>query len=244
MKILDGKKLADKILSSLKITRLKLAVILVGNDPSSKLYVSKKRQACEKYGIGFQLFAFPSNIKQEELEKEIKDIAEKDNTGILIQLPLPEGLNTERVLELIPPHKDVEGFVSSNKSPIVYVVEEFLKEYDISLENKNILVVGKGRLVGKPISQWLEKKGLDFQIIDQSTEDINKYILEADVIISGAGEKNLIKDIKQGAVVIDFGPDVNFEKVKLKTSYITPPIGGTGPMTIACLLKNLSELKN
>ncbi len=244
--ILDGKKLANKILNSLEIKekRLKLAVVLVGDDPSSKLYVSKKRQACEKYGIYFQLFSFSSDIKQEELEKQIKDIAKQDNTGILIQLPLPKQLDVQRVLDLIPADKDVEGFVSSNKSPIVCVVEEFLKEYDISLEGKNMLVVGKGRLVGKPIAQWLESQGLEFQIVDQSTEDISKHLLEADVIISGAGEKNIIKDIKEGAVIIDFGPDVDFERVKLKASYITPPIGGTGPMTIACLLKNLSQLKN
>jgi len=239
--ILDGKKLADKILSNLRISQLKLAVILVGDNPSSKLYVSKKKQACEKYGIEFELFKFDSNINQEDLEKKIKSI---DATGIVIQLPLPNNIDTERILNLISANKDVEGFVSDNKSPIVCVVEEFLKEYDISLDNKKILVVGKGRLVGNPIAKWLESKGLDYTIVDQSTKDISQELLKADVIISGAGKKNLIQNIKNKAVVIDFGPDVNFEKVKDKASYITPPVGGTGPMTIACLLKNLSELKN
>jgi len=239
--ILDGKKLADKILNNLKVSQLKLAVILVGDDPSSKLYVSKKGETCKKYGIEFELFEFSENIKQEELEEKIKNI---NATGIVVQLPLPETLDTERILSLIPADKDVEGFVSNNKSPIVCVVEEFLKEYNISLENKNILVVGKGRLVGKPIAQWLESKGLDYVIVDQSTKDISQELLKADIIISGAGKKNLIQNIKDKAVIIDFGPDVDFEKVKDKASYITPPIGGTGPMTIACLLKNLTQLKN
>lgn len=251
--ILDGKKLADKILDNLKKEikekqlKLKLAVVLVGESELSQTYINRKREAAKRAGVDFELFSFPEDISQEELENKIKNI--KDATGIVIQLPLPENIDTDKILNIIPEEKDVEGFVSGIKSPIVLAIEELLKEYGIPLQGK-IVVIGKGRLVGKPVAEWLENKGLDFKVIDKSEKNISSITKKADVIISGTGTPNLIKQdmVKKGVVVIDVGTcklegkvigDVDFEKVCLKAKCITPCIGGVGPLTIACLLRNL-----
>jgi methylenetetrahydrofolate dehydrogenase (NADP+)/methenyltetrahydrofolate cyclohydrolase len=257
--ILDGKKLADKILNNLKKEikekqlKLKLAVVLVGGDELSETYVSKKREAAETTGIGFELLRFSESISQEELESSIKDI--KDATGIVVQLPLPKNIDTGRILKAIPGSKDVEGFVSNIDSPLVLAIDGILKEYNVSLKNKNIVVIGKGRLVGKPVADWLTKKGLSFKIIDKSEKDISSITKQADLIITGTGSPNLIKQdmIKRGVAIIDAGTcrmegktvgDVDFENVCDKAKCITPCIGGVGPLTIAFLFKNLLKLKN
>ena len=237
MKIIDGKKISEKILNRLekeireKQLKIKLAVILVGDDPKSKIYVRKKEEVCERVGIDFELFKPSGDIQETELVEEVGKIV-KDNTisGIVIQLPLPEHINTDEIFKLIPKEKNVESI-----SPVVCAIGHILQEYDISLENKKIVLIGKGRLVGIPVGEWLDKQGLSFSGI----EDIQ----QADIIISGAGQPNLIKKdmIKDGAVVIDIGGDVSPE-VSEKAGYITPAIGGIGPVTIACLLENLVKL--
>lgn len=235
--IIDGKQISEKILSKVedKIKneqlKLKLAVVLVGDDASSKIYVRKKGEAAERVGVDFELFEFPEDIKEEELIQEIKNIADDFSiNGIVIQLPLPEKFDTDEILNLVPMDKDVESI-----SPVVSAIEYILDEYNISLQGKKIVVVGKGVLVGIPVGEWLFKQGLTFSGI----EDIQ----EADVIISGVGQKDLItKDmVKEGAVVIDVGGDVSFD-VKEKAGYITPVIGGVGPVTVACLLENLTKM--
>jgi len=235
MIILDGKKLSEKILKNLKREikkkrlKLKLAVILVGRDPVSTIFVRQKQKACEKVGIDFELFEFPSRISAAKLKKEIRKIVEDpNNSGIVIQLPLPKNLHTEEILNLIPKEKDAEI-----SSPVVCAVRRLLKEYKISLKNKNIVLVGRGRLVGQPVANWLRKQKIKFSDIDK--------IKKADIVISGVGKPNLIKGgmIKKGVVVIDVGGDVDFKSVSKKASYITPVPGGVGPMTVACLLRNL-----
>lgn len=234
MKILDGKKLSEEILKRLekeigeKQLKLKLAVVLVGDNPNSKIYVRKKEEACKRVGINFELFKFSGDIQKTEFFEKIEKIV-KDNviSGIVIQLPLPEHINVDEILKLIPKEKNAE-FIS----PVVCAIDHILKEYNISLENKKIVLIGKGRLVGIPVGEWLNKQGLPFSGI----EDIQ----QADIIISGAGQPNLIKKdmIKDGAVVIDIGSDVS-PRVSEKAGYITPAIGGIGPVTVACLLENL-----
>ena len=255
--ILDGKKLSEKILQELKKEiskkqlKLKLAVVLVGQDELSKIYIKRKKEAAKTIGVDFELFNFPSDISQKDLEEKIKNI--KDAQGLVVQLPLPKQINTDKILSLISQEKDVEGFVSDINSPIVCAIEEFLKEYKIVLENKEILVIGKGKLVGKPVAKWFKNKGLAFKIIDKTEKDISLFTRRADIIITGTGSPELIKEdmVKQGVVIIDAGTckkegrtvgDVDFKNVCQKAQCITPCIGGIGPLTIACLFRNLIEL--
>jgi len=235
MIILDGKKISEKILKKLKAEikrkrlKLKLSIVLVGEDSDSKIFIRQKEKACEKVGIDFELFKFSSKISNSGLKKEIKKIVQNPNIkNIVIQLPLPKGLNTEEILNLIPKEKDAEIV-----SPVVCAVDRILKEYKISLKNKNIVLIGKGRLVGRPLFAWLRKQNMKFSNIDK--------IKNADIVISGAGKPNLIKGemVKKGVVVIDIGKDVDFKSVSKKASYITPVPGGVGPVTVACLLHNL-----
>jgi len=235
MIILDGKKLSEKILNNLKKEiekkrlKLKLSIVLIGEDLDSKIFIKQKKRACEKVGIDFELFKFPSKISSSELKKEIKKIIQNPNIkNIVVQLPLPKSLNTEEILNLIPKEKDAEVV-----SPVVCAVDRILKEYKISLRNKNIVLVGKGRLVGRPLSAWLRKQKIKFSNIDK--------IKNADIVISGAGKLNLIKGemVKKGVIIIDIGKDVDFKSVYKKASYITPTPGGVGPVTVACLLQNL-----
>lgn len=238
MKILDGKKLSKKILKNLKREiekrglKLKLAVIFVGKDPASKIFIREKKKACEFVGIDFELLRFPARISGSMLKKEIKKIV-KDPTisGVIIQLPLPEKFNVQEFLNLIPREKDVEFF-----SPVVCAVDYLLKEYKISLQAKKIVLVGRGRLVGRPVAKWLREQKIKVLNIDK--------IKQADIIISGVGKPNLIKGdmVKKGVVVIDAGGDVDFKSVSKKARYITPVPGGVGPMTVACLLQNLIKL--
>ena len=235
MIILDGKKLSEKILKKLKAEikrkrlKLKLSIVLVGDDSDSKIFIRQKKKACERVGIDFELFKFSSKISNSELKKEIKKIIQDPNIkNIVVQLPLPKGLNAEEVLNLIPKEKDAEII-----SPVVCAVDRILKEYKISLKNKKIVLIGKGRLVGRPLSVWLRKQNMKFSNIDK--------IKNADIVISGVGKPNLIKGemVKKGVVVIDIGADVDFKSVSKKASYITPVPGGVGPVTVACLLQNL-----
>ncbi len=204
---------------------------MVGDDSNSKTYVRKKEEACKRVGIDFESFKVSGDIQENELAEEVERVV-KNNTisGIVIQLPLPEHINTDEILKLIPKEKDVEHI-----SPVVCAIDHILQEHDISLKNKKIVLIGKGRLVGVPVGEWLNKQGLSFSGI----EDIQ----QADIIISGAGSPNLIKKdmIKDGAIVIDVGGDVSPE-VSEKAGHITPVIGGVGPVTVACLLKNLVKL--
>jgi len=221
MKILDGKKLSEKILNNLKKEiekkrlKLKLSIVLVGEDSDSKIFIRQKKKACEKVGIDFELFKFSSKISNSGLKKEIKKIVQNpDINSIVVQLPLPKDLNTEEILDLIPKEKDAEIV-----SPVVCAVDRILKEYKISLRNKNIVLIGKGRLVGRPLSAWLRRQKMKFSNIDK--------IKNADIVISGVGKPNLIKGemVKKGVIVIDIGKDVDFKSVSKKASYITPTPG-------------------
>ncbi len=271
MKVLDGKKLSEKILKNLageikkKRLKLKLAVILVGDDFSSKVYIRKKREACEDIGIGFEFFKFSSRIRKENLRKEVKKIAKRaDIRGIVVQLPLPEGFDSQEFLNLIPSEKDVDVLSEINigkfyvgtlpiSSPTTEGIRYLLKEYKISARGKNVVLVGAGRLVGRPLTLWLLKEKATISIVDEYTENISYFTKKADIIISGVGKPHLItaKMVKKGVVVIDVGTfrrkgrlvgDVEFKGVSKKASYITPIIGGVGPMTVACLLENLVKL--
>lgn len=272
MKILDGEKLSEKILLQLKEKiegkklQLKAVVVLIGESDVSKSYVGKKKEACEKIGAKFELLNFSSDITQEKLEEQIIKLAKDQQvSGIVVQLPIPKNLDTEKVLNLIPINKDIDvlsemavkSFASGESKifpPVVGAIEELLIENNISLDNKKIVVLGKGRLVGKPVISWLKNLNCDFEVIDRSTENIAEITKTADVIISGVGVPGIIKSemVKDEVIIIDAGTssedgkvvgDIDKDAYK-KASFASMVPGGVGPMTIAILVKNLIDLNS
>jgi len=271
MSILDGKKLAEKILGDLKKKiednklKLRLAVILVGDNPISQIFINQKKKACQKTGINFELFRFPAKIGKLELKREIEKIVKNpENSGIIIQLPLPKKFLPEEFLNLIPEEKDID--VLSEKSlgkfyqgilkvlpPTVQGILYLFKNYKIELRGKNVVIVGAGRLVGFPLAIQLLKEKSTVSVLNEFTRDTPFFTKKADILVSGVGWPNLIKGnmVKEGVIIIDAGTsikrgklvgDVDFKSVSKKASYITPVPGGVGPMTVTCLLENLLKL--
>ncbi len=266
--IIDG-KLASKVLKynirkeieALNI-KPKLVVIQVGDNKASNIYIKNKRLACEMVGIDFELIKFNDTISEELVIKEIKRLNdEKEVNGVLVQLPLPNNFNVAKVINTIKPTKDVDGLTYENVGNLVLENEclvsctpsgvlELLKMYNVKLEGKNVCIVGRSNLVGKPLIQLFLKQNATVSVCHSKSLDIKNYTRLADVLVVAAGHTNLItKDmVKNGAVVIDVGinkendvlcGDVDFKEVSKKASLITPVPGGVGPMTIACLLKNV-----
>jgi len=271
MILLNGKKLSEKILINLKRIvkksnlKLTLAVIQVGENPVSQVFINQKKKACQKTGINFKLFKFPAEIGKLELKREIEKIVKNpENSGIIIQLPLPKKFQPEEFLNLIPEEKDID--VLSEKSlgkfyqgtlkvlpPTVQGILYLLKNYKIELRGKNVVIVGAGRLVGFPLAIQLLKEKATVSVLNEFTEDAPSFTKKANILVSGVGKPNLIKGsmVKGGVVIIDAGTtmiggkllgDVDFKSVSKKASYITPVPGGVGPMTVTCLLENLVKL--
>jgi len=267
-KIMDGKKASEEIIASLKgimekkRIKAKLAVVLVGSNPSSEIYVRNKSKKCEEVGIGFEMVRFDESAKEKELLDKIH-LLNKDRsvTGIIIQIPLPKKIDTDKVLDAVLPEKDVDGLTKNNLKRLEQGDEEMpcctpkgiirlMEYYHITLEGKKIVLVGHGKLVGKPLSFMLKNRNLSFKVCDKYTKNIKRYTQEADVLISATGIPHLIteKHIKKGCVLIDAGVsklndklvgDVNFEDVKGKAAWISPVPGGVGPMTVAMLIENI-----
>ncbi len=270
--ILNGKKASEKALDNLKKKikanelKLSLAIISVGKNKVSEIYLRQKRLACEKTGIGFRLYRFPKRISQKKLGTEIKRIAKDQvNSGIVIQLPLPfNSLVISQLFDLIPSKKDVDclgttnfnSFCRGNKKvmpPVVLAIKKLFKNYKIKIKDKNIVVIGTGRLVGLPVSLWLANEKAEVITVNKSTGNITDFIKKADIIISGAGKAGLIKGemVKKGVVLVDVGAsaekgkvlgDIEIKSVSKKASFLAPVPGGVGPLTIACLLENLVKL--
>ncbi len=272
MQILDGKKLAKKIEDNVvkEVLQLKnetdvtpgLAVILVGQDPASAAYVSMKKKACDRMGFYSVSHEMPEDISQEAIENTIVMMNQNPNIdGILIQLPLPSHIDTTKILELVDPAKDVDGFHPYNVGRLVTNLDgfvpctplgvmEMLAEYNIDVKGKNCCVVGASNIVGKPMASLLLNADATVEICHIFTDDLKKHTLNADIVLVGVGVINLIKEdmIKKDAIIVDIGinrapngklvGDVDFENVSKKCSYITPVPGGVGPMTIAMLMSN------
>ncbi|MDP3901066.1 MAG: bifunctional 5,10-methylenetetrahydrofolate dehydrogenase/5,10-methenyltetrahydrofolate cyclohydrolase [bacterium] len=259
MKILSGEAIAERILGSLKAEGLRLSVIQVGDNPVSGVYIEKKRAAAERLKIHFELFRFPEIIAEEELCFEVEKIQEGTD-GLIIQLPLPKHLAQQRVLDTISLKKDIDvlSSVSFEKfiqgefpvlPPTVCAVSELLREAGCELRGKKAVVVGHGRLVGRPVSVWLSNQGAEVSVVTEETENPSSITREADILISGVGKQGLItKDmVKKGAVVIDAGSSVEggetrgdvADEVKEVAGMLAPVPGGVGPLTVACLLRNL-----
>ncbi len=271
MILLDGKKISEKILNELKakITdtkkALRLAAVVVGKDPATQKFIEQKKKAAESIGVEVRVYAFEPSITTNELRKRIAEIVhEKNNIGVIIQLPLPAHINTQYILNAIPPEKDVDvlsaralGNFYVGKSeilpPVVGAIKAFFDEYGIEIKGKYAVVVGAGRLVGKPTALWLMNEGALVSAVNEYTKDFGVFTRAADIIVSGAGKPKLISGdmIKDGAIVIDAGTsesegkivgDVDFDSVSKKADYLTPVPGGVGPLTVAILLKNLITL--
>ena len=260
--IINGKKIAQRILEEVKEKlqksekKLWLAAVLVGQNLELKKFVELKKKAAEEIGIEFRTYEFPENVTENQLEKELNEIAEDETVnGIIIELPLPKHLNTQCLLNTIPEKKDID--VLSKKSqdaffagkskilpPAVEAVKQIFEEYKINPKGKTAAIFGYGLLVGELVSHWLVNQGATVSIITEHVKEPEKISKETDIIVSGVGKQNLITEdmIKDGAIIIDFGKDADFESISQKTSLITPPVGGVGPIVVASVLKNLIEL--
>jgi len=270
--ILDGREVSEKIRENIRkeveyylqrgYREPSLAVILVGEDPPSLVYVGNKRKACEKVGIRSLFYHLPHNTKLEELLELIAELnAREDVDGILVQLPLPPHIPMQDVILAISTRKDVDGFHPKNMGRLLGRIEGgfipctplgidlLLKHYQIDLKGKDVVIVGAGFIVGRPLSALMLWRDATVSVCHIHTKDIKKYTTQADILVSATGVPHLIREdmVKEGAVVIDVGitkvgdkilGDVCFEEVKEKASAITPVPGGVGPMTVSALLLN------
>ena len=272
MTIIDGKALSEKVLKEIekehselekKVGRKAgLAVIIVGENPASQIYVRNKIRACEKVGFHSETIRLDENITEENLLLEIEKLNNNSNIdGILVQLPIPKHIDGLKIINAISAEKDVDGFHTTNIGKMMIgdetgflpctpagVVHMF-EEYNIDLEGKDVLVIGQSNIVGKPMTLLLIKKRATVQVCNSKTKNLSEKLQKADVVVAAAGSPKLVKasDVKEDVVVIDVGinrvdgklcGDVDFEEVSKKASFITPVPGGVGPMTIAMLIKN------
>ncbi|MCI8361581.1 MAG: bifunctional methylenetetrahydrofolate dehydrogenase/methenyltetrahydrofolate cyclohydrolase FolD [Clostridia bacterium] len=269
--IINGKELSKKIRGQVKeeVENLnkkgihpKLAVIMVGEDPASKVYVRNKSKACNEAGIEYEEFILNENIEMDELLSVIETLNNrKDIHGILLQSPIPKHLDIYKAFETIDSKKDVDGFNPINIGKLELNRETFisctphgvikmLEEYNINLKGANVVVLGRSNIVGKPLVQCLLNKDATVTICHSKTKNIEEITRNADILISAIGKPKFVTAnmVKENAVVIDVGinrletglvGDVDFEEVSKKASYITPVPGGVGPMTIAMLLQNV-----
>ncbi|MCR5311617.1 MAG: bifunctional methylenetetrahydrofolate dehydrogenase/methenyltetrahydrofolate cyclohydrolase FolD [Lachnospiraceae bacterium] len=274
MELIDGKFISATIKDELKdkVEKLKsegitgsLAVIQVGNDPASSIYVKNKKKACEYIGIGSVSYELAENTTEEKLLGVISDLNKRrDIIGILVQLPLPASISEDRILEAIDPSKDVDGFHPVNVGKLCighkgFVsctpagVIQLLKRSNVDIAGKHCVIVGRSNIVGKPMSLLMLKENATVTVCHSRTKDLAGITSQADILIVAMGKPEFIKaeHVKEGAVVIDVGihrkedgkmcGDVDFEAVKDKASKITPVPGGVGPMTIAMLMNNCVE---
>ena len=271
-KLIDGKKLSQQLREDIraKVEKFKeesgreigLAVVLVGEDPASQVYVRNKIKACEQVGIKSYAYYLDASTTQGRVEELIRSLAVDGKiNGILVQLPLPEGLDSKKILELIPFSKDVDGFSAENtgklsmNEPCLVActpngVMKMFESEGIDLCGKNAVVIGRSNIVGKPMAMLLTNANATVTLCHSKTADLKSKCLEADIIVAAIGKPKFVTAdmVKEGAVVIDVGMDrdengklcgdVDFENVKDKCSYITPVPGGVGPMTITMLMYN------
>lgn len=271
-KLIDGKRLAHEMRAGIKesVERYKaesgkdigLAVVLVGEDPASQVYVRNKIKACEEVGIKSYAYYLDKDTAQARVEELIRSLSVDNKiNGILVQLPLPAHLDSKKILELIPYAKDVDGFSAENmgrlsmNEPCLVActpngVMKMFESENICLSGKNAVVIGRSNIVGKPMAMLLTNANATVTLCHSKTADLKAKCLEADIVVAAIGKAKFITAdmIKEGAVVIDVGMnrdengklcgDVDFENVKEKCSYITPVPGGVGPMTITMLMYN------
>lgn len=272
MQIIDGKKVSAEVKEKVRQQTLELkeahgitpglAVVIVGDDPASRVYVNNKKKACELVGFKSEEYALPAETTQDELLELVNTLNNKDDiNGILVQLPLPKHLDDKAVIAAISPQKDVDAFHAVNVGKIMLGeydflpctpsgVMEMLHSYNIEVSGKNCVVIGRSNIVGKPMAMLLLHENGTVTICHSRTKNLADITKQADILVAAVGRPKFVTAdmVKEGAVVIDVGMDrdengklcgdVDFENVKDKCSYITPVPGGVGPMTIATLMKN------
>ena len=272
-KIIDGKLVSQKILENIADEILflekkpSLAVIIVGEDPASKIYVNLKKKKATELGINSTVIEMPETTTEESLLNKIEELNNDEKTNaILVQLPLPKHINTTAVIEKINPKKDVDCFhpynvgkIATSNKPYVYPctpkgILSLLEYYDINPEGKKVVIIGRSNIVGRPIALMLLNKNATVTICHSKTKNLEEITKTADILIAAVGKTKLVTEnmVKTGAVVIDVGMnrdengklcgDVDFSNVKEKVSFITPVPGGVGPMTICTLMHNTLEL--
>ncbi len=237
MILLDGKTISDQILSSLKPINKSLHVILIGDDPASLKYVSLKKQKCQQTGVDFTLHHLTDDQTLSDLINKLNHDSSVD--GFFVQLPI----KNKKFLKLISPRKDVDGLNPNSKfTPAVVVgIIKLLENYNLSFNNQKVVIINDSELIGQPLKKYFSQAVL----CNDQTKDLSKITQTADLLISATGVKNLVTAdmVKDGAVVVDVANgDIDFASVAPKCSYITPTFGGIGPMTIASLLYNLSQV--
>ncbi len=275
--LIDGKKLSALIREEIKLDaseferkygrKIGLAVILAGENPASKIYVRNKIVACEETGIKSFEYYLPESVTTEQLLELVETINSDENIdGLLVQLPLPKGVDEKTVLKAVSPAKDVDGFHAVNAGNLLLGnpclaactpsgIISLIKSTGVEINGKNAVVVGRSNIVGKPVAVLLLNENATVTVCHSKTADLKKHTLEADILVVAVGIKEFIKGdmIKKGAVVIDVGMnradgklygDVEFDSAKEKASFITPVPGGVGPMTITMLLKNTVKAAN
>lgn len=272
--IIDGKKVADEILDESKVylnklakcgTERTLAVILVGKDPASAVYVNNKKKACEYIGIHSKSYELPEHVSEEELLNLVKRLNDDSQVdGILVQLPLPAHIDEDKVIQTIDPKKDVDGFHPQSVGSLSiglpgYVsctpagIIQLLKRYNIEMEGKNCVIIGRSNIVGKPMSMLMLKENATVTVTHSRTKDLKSFTKNADILIVAIGKPEFIDSsyVKEGAVVVDVGihrredgslcGDVLFNDVEPIASAITPVPGGVGKTTIAMLMHNCAH---
>ncbi len=268
--IIDGRKIAQEIVEKLKMRpapKKILAAVLVGEDSASLSFLKKKEETAKELGVDFRLYKFDNppagGIKNDELRDKVGKLAnQKSIGGVIIQLPLPKHLNKHYILNAIPREKDIDvlgeralGAFHTGRNPVlppaVGVVEEILRITNYELQMMKVAVIGRGLLVGKPVSVWLQDKVAELAVFNSQTENLECKLKDFDIVVSGVGKANLFsaKDLKEKVLVIDFGYDIKSGKISGdfnpkaadSVSY-TPTPGGTGPILVAKLLENFYEL--
>lgn len=272
--IINGKQIAEEILNELEqeikdqSLKLQMAAVLVSNDQALKKFVELKEKAAKQIGVGFKSYFFDESISEDDLIKEIEKIsAEPETNGVFIELPLPQHINAQNILNAITSEKDLDAlsrslqdrFYSGDFSilpPAVESVKIVFKKYGIDPRGKKVAIFGYGFLVGKPVTYWLEKQGAEVLVVRSKTENPGELSRQADIVITGVGKPDLVRGdvVKEGVIVIDFGygknaggkmvGDVDFESVSSKASLITSVPGGMGPILIVAVLKNLAKLNS
>lgn len=269
--ILDGKKLRDELLVQYKEKikeeklNITLAIILVGNNEASKLYIKNKEKYCTEVGIKVDKYLLDEDTSEEVLINLIKDLNEDEKvTGIILQSPVPDGIDFDKCSGMILPSKDVDGFTKDNvynlylnkKSILPCTVKgiiKLLEYYNIEINGKNVAIIGRGNIVGKPLAMALENRNATVSLLHSKTKDLKMFTKDADIVVVACGIPKLLKKemIKGGSVVIDVGisrvdgkivGDIDFDNIKDIALFVTPNPGGIGPMTIAMIIDNLIEM--
>ncbi|MDD2678055.1 MAG: bifunctional 5,10-methylenetetrahydrofolate dehydrogenase/5,10-methenyltetrahydrofolate cyclohydrolase [Candidatus Pacebacteria bacterium] len=266
--VIDGKKLSQEIIEELKKEReklpykIRLAVILVGEDEASLSFIRQKEKVAKEIGIEFKLYQYDENLKTKDLRKNVNNICRLGfNKGVVIQLPLPPQINTQSVLNAIPPEKDIDVLSEKNLGrfytgrlkilpPAVGAIKFLLKKYNIEIPGKNVLIIGRGLLVGKPSALWFINERATVTVANSKTQNLPELTKKADIIVTAAGVPNLIPGdlVKEGAVIFDaavvsekgrLAGDCDLKSLENKVKLITPVPAGLGPLTVAFLYKNL-----